>query len=191
MFRARIKRGQVAIKRTDGDGGNSSRVEGKIPIGKVQDIGYMKETFAPGAFDGAIKRVKLTFNHGRSLANTASGLKVWNDNDYLYFDGEVIDTSVGMDALKELQTGLIEGASFALTIERKEVQEDDDGDRVVVYTKVRNLEDVSLVNDPAYTDTEVLQRNKEPKYLMEGSVNKEKDITLPHWESVRELLLKE
>lgn len=112
--------------------------------------------------------VKALFNHVNSmlLARSVNGvgtLRLDIDDHGLRFEFEAPNTSLGSDVLELVRRGDLQGCSFAFTAEESDIEYSRDGDRRLRRVKkLSGLYDVSVVVDPAYTQTSVDARSFEP-----------------------------
>lgn len=112
--------------------------------------------------------VKALFNHVNSmlLARSVNGVGTLSldiDDHGLRFEFEAPNTSLGNDVLELVKRGDLQGCSFAFTAEESDIEYSRDGDRRLRRVKkLSGLYDVSVVVDPAYTQTSVDARSFEP-----------------------------
>ena len=103
--------------------------------------------------------VPLLINHeGVPFSRTTNGtLRLSEDARGLYFSADIVDTNDGSDLYKRVQTGLLDKMSFAFIVEHDEWTYGDDNayDRRDIWS-FAELCDVSIVNNPAYDDTDVI-----------------------------------
>ena len=126
--------------------------------------GDFVEVIERGAVDAELianSDVKALFNHCESmlLARSVNGvgtLKLEIDERGLRFEFEAPNTSLGNDVLELVKRGDLQGCSFAFTADEEFVQYSRDGDRRLRRVKkLSGLYDVSIVVNPAYTQTSV------------------------------------
>lgn len=149
--------------RADDDG---ILVEGYAAVfGEETNIGGMfREVFERGAFTDAIGRDDVVFliNHdGLPLARTSSGtLRLEQDDRGLKISTrlDVADPDAAR-IITKMKRGDMDKMSFAFIAERQEWQESDDLPLRVV--RQASLHDVSIVNFPAYSGTEIGMRSLE------------------------------
>ena len=109
--------------------------------------------------------VKALFNHynGQLLARSVNGkgtLRLTVDDRGLRFDFEAPNTTVGNDVLELVKRGDLQGCSFAFTADEENIKYSREGDRRIRRVrKLSGLYDVSVVVDPAYTQTSVDARS--------------------------------
>lgn len=139
-------------------------VEGyAVVFNQVTDLGWCKEIIDRNAFNGAdMKDCVLKYNHNDSfliLARTRNkSLELTIDDHGLKIRAKLIDTTNNKDVYKMIKEGLLDKMSFAFTVaERKWDYETDT--RTVL--KISKLYDVSVVDVPAYDNTEIYARSKE------------------------------
>jgi HK97 family phage prohead protease len=132
------------------------------------------EKVKPGTFTRALKEkhdVRCLFNHDANqlLGRTAAGtLSLKQDAQGLYFDCEPPDTTLGRDVVTLVKRGDITGASFAFSVTKQTVTEEENNGKTV---RTRVIEDVDLydaspVTYPAYTGTDVNARMLEMRGAM-------------------------
>lgn len=139
-------------------------VEGyAVVFNQETDLGWCKEIIDRNAFNGAdMKDCVLKYNHNDSfliLARTRNkSLELTIDDHGLKIRAKLIDTTNNKDVYKMIKEGLLDKMSFAFTVaERKWDYETDT--RTVL--KISKLYDVSVVDVPAYDNTEIYARSKE------------------------------
>ena len=129
-----------------------------------------REVIMPTAFDNAdMRKVPLKYNHDDgylALASTKNGsLKLEVDEIGLRFDAELLDIQNHKDVYKMVESGLLSECSFAFTIdfenEGSEWVEVDTETPLRKIHRISRLYDVSLVDIPAYENTEVYARSFE------------------------------
>lgn len=117
------------------------------------------EKVKAGTFKNALKAekpVELRFNHGRTLCDTKSGLKLYEDNIGLYAEATVTDSEV----VRCAKNGELRGWSFGFVCKKDSWDKDGELDR-------RTLEDIDLqevsilTKTPAYIGTSVEVRSDE------------------------------
>lgn len=130
--------------------------------------GDFVEIIERGAVDDELiaqSDVKALFNHVNSmlLARSVNGdgtLKLSVDNRGLRFEFEAPNTSHGNDVLELVKRGDLRGCSFAFTADEENIKYSRDGERRVRRVrKLSGLYDVSVVVEPAYTQTSVDARS--------------------------------
>ena len=144
--------------------------------------GSFVETIERGAVDEeliAASDVKALYNHDQYhlLARSVNGegtLKLSIDEQGLRFEFEAPNTTLGNDVLELVKRGDLRGCSFAFTAEESDIEYSRDGEqRRRKVRKLSGLYDVSVVVNPAYTQTSVDARSfdapvpEEPKVTAE------------------------
>ena len=127
------------------------------------DLGWCKEILDKQAFSNCdMQDCVLKYNHNDNcliLARTRNkSLQLIVDDKGLKIRAELIDTTNNRDIYKMIKAGLLDKMSFAFNVRRQEWNYDTDTRRILEIDK---LFDVSVVDIPAYDDTEVYARNKE------------------------------
>ncbi len=127
------------------------------------DLGWCKEILDKQAFSNCdMQDCVLKYNHNDNcliLARTRNkSLQLIVDDNGLKIRAELIDTTNNRDIYKMIKAGLLDKMSFAFTVRRQEWNYDTDTRRILEIDK---LFDVSVVDIPAYDDTEVYARNKD------------------------------
>lgn len=128
------------------------------------DLGYI-EVIDRGALDNAdMSDVCLKYNHEDTtliMARTRNkSLQLSIDDHGLRIYAELIDTQSNRDIYKAIQAGLLEKMSFAFVVEDAN-WDTVDGTDIRHIKKIAKLFDVSVVDVPAYEQTEVYARSKE------------------------------
>lgn len=140
-----------------------------------QDLGGFKEIIAPSAVTRTLKsgaNVDALVDHQRSassiLGSTDSGLLTLRaDRRGLRIDLSPPDTTDAIDLLKRVKAGLIKGMSFAFRVARDPAtgeqtgadwNEDDDG-TIIRTVNDMTFDEVSIVLNPAYVQTEIQARS--------------------------------
>lgn len=125
--------------------------------------GEFVEIIENGAVDNELLQrsdVKALFNHMRDylLARYTNGegtLSLTIDERGLRYDFDAPETTWGNDVLELVRRGDLRGSSFAFTADDVAYSQRPDGTRVRRVRKLSGLYDVSIVVDPAYTQTSV------------------------------------
>ena len=129
-----------------------------------------REVIMPTAFDNCdMRKVPLKYNHDDgylALASTKNGsLKLEVDEIGLRFEAELLDIQNHKDIYKMVESGLLSECSFAFTIDLEnngsewvDLEEDIPLRRI---HRISRLFDISLVDIPAYENTEVYARSFE------------------------------
>ncbi len=128
-------------------------------VGITYDMYYFKERVEPGAFDDVLgDDVRALFNHDNNyvLGRTASKtLELYlNDEGHLAYRYRTPDRSFARDLEDMILTGDVSQCSFQFTLCDYH-WEMEDGDDLLVITKMKTLLDVGPVTFPASQDTEV------------------------------------
>lgn len=140
-------------------------VEGyAIVFDEPTDLGYI-EIIERGALDNCdMSDVCMKYNHEDStpiMARTRNkSLQLSVDEHGLKVYAELIDTATNRDLYKSIQAGLLDKMSFAFTVSEA-FWDTVDGRDVRRITGIDKLFDVSVVDVPAYEQTEIYARSKE------------------------------
>lgn len=142
-----------------------------------------REIIMPTAFDGAdMRKVPLKYNHNDgylALASTKNGSLILTVDDIgLRFEAELLDIQDHKDIYKMVQSGLLSECSFAFTIDLEnkgsEWEDLDEDLPLRKINKISRLFDISLVDIPAYENTEVYARSFEILEDIQKTVEAEK-----------------
>jgi len=140
------------------------QIEGYAAVFNTEtDLGYVRESIAPGAFKRAIAEkqdVRCLFNHepDHVLGRTKSGtLALDEDAKGLHFLCDLPDTQMGKDVREMIKRGDVDQCSFGFIVRDEEITYDDDFAKRVI--KDADLFDVSPVTFPAYPTTSVEARS--------------------------------
>lgn len=139
-------------------------VEGyAIVFDEPTDLGYI-EVIERGALDNCDMRdVCLKYNHEDDfliMARTRNeSLQLEVDEHGLKIRAELIDTSSNRDIYKSIQAGLLDKMSFSFTVSDAS-WDTIDGRDVRRIKGIEKLFDVSVVDVPAYDQTEIYARSK-------------------------------
>lgn len=139
-------------------------IEGYAAIFESEtDLGWCKEIISRSAFENCdMKDCVLKYNHDNScliLARTRNkSLELTVDNKGLKVRANLIDTTQNKDIYKMIKSGLLDKMSFAFSVRKHEWDYENDLRRII---DIEQLFDVSVVDVPAYDDTEIYARNKE------------------------------
>lgn len=139
-------------------------VEGyAIVFDEPTDLGYI-EVIERGALDNCDMRdVCLKYNHEDDfliMARTRNkSLQLEVDEHGLKVRAELIDTSSNRDIYKSIQAGLLDKMSFAFIVSDAS-WDTVDGKDVRRIKGIEKLFDVSVVDVPAYDQTEIYARSK-------------------------------
>ena len=128
------------------------------------DLGYI-EVIEKGALDKCdMSDVCLKYNHESTtliMARTRNkSLQLSVDDHGLKINAKLIDTQSNRDIYKSIQAGLLDKMSFAFMVSDAS-WDTVDGRDVRRITGIEKLFDVSVVDIPAYDQTEVYARSKE------------------------------
>ena len=140
---------------------------GSVFNSRSLDLGGFQEIIAPGAFDGVIERsdVKALLDHNAErgiLARSRNGkgsLSLVIDEKGLRYEFDAPKTNLGDEVVEGLKRGDYSQSSFAFTVESESWTKEEDGSYLRTINKIGNLYDVSIVANPAYTDTSVALRS--------------------------------
>ncbi len=140
---------------------------GSVFNSRSLDLGGFQEIIAPGAFDGVIERsdVKALLDHNSErgiLARSRNGkgsLSLELDERGLKYSFDAPHTNLGDEVVEGLKRGDYSQSSFAFTVESESWTKEEDGSYLRTINKIGNLYDVSIVANPAYTDTSVALRS--------------------------------
>lgn len=138
-----------------------------------EDLGGFYETIEPGFFHDALKTSDVVdlFNHDpnyplgrKSVASGPGSLRVWEDSIGLAYDLVPVDTTMGRDLVKLIETRVVLGNSFGFRVKNDGATfEKLDGFELPVRILSRNgckeLFDGSQVTFPAYSNTDVALRS--------------------------------
>lgn len=153
-------------------------VEGYAAVfDSVTDLGWMKEVIDRHAFDNAdMSDIVMKYNHENSvlpMARTRGGsLRFEIDDHGLKIRAKLPNTSTNRDIYTLIKEEVLNKMSFAFTVKRQEYDYDTDTRKILEFDKIF---DVSVVDVPAYEQTEIYARNKK-QYEKEKQEYKEKKI---------------
>lgn len=127
------------------------------------DLGWCKEIISRDAFnDCNMSDCVMKYNHNDNcliLARTRNkSLELTIDNKGLKIRAKLIDTSQNKDIYKMIKAGLLDKMSFAFSVRKNEWDYENNVRRI---TDIDQLFDVSVVDVPAYDNTEIYARSKE------------------------------
>lgn len=133
----------------------------------IGDEAYgFREVIAKGALDNTdMKKVPMKYNHDNSylaLASTRNGsLKLTVDDVGLYGEAELLPIQAHKDVYEMVRSGLLSKCSFAFSLDLENGSEWDWDAPIPVRTikNIKRLHDVSVVDEPAYEDTEIYARS--------------------------------
>lgn len=144
-------------------------IEGYAVVFETEaDLGWCKEVISRDAFnDCNMSDCVFKYNHNDNcliLARTRNkSLDLLVDSKGLKIRATLIDTTQNRDIYKMIKAGLLDKMSFAFSVRKQEWDYENDIRRI---TDIGQLFDVSVVDIPAYNDTEIYARSKE-KYQNE------------------------
>lgn len=139
-------------------------IEGYAVVFETEaDLGWCKEVISRDAFNNCnMSDCVLKYNHNDNcliLARTRNkSLELLVDSKGLKIRASLIDTTQNRDIYKMIKAGLLDKMSFAFSVRQQEWDYENDTRRI---TDISQLFDVSVVDVPAYDDTEIYARNKE------------------------------
>ena len=143
---------------------------------KHTDLVWCNEIFSSVAFNNFnMSDCVLKYNHNDNcliLARTRNkSLELTVDSKGLKIRANLIDTTQNRDIYKMIKAGLLDKMSFAFSVKKQEWDYDNDVRRI---TEISQLFDVSVVDVPAYDNTEIYARNKENYTKEKEQYQKEK-----------------
>lgn len=133
-------------------------------IGKDRFGAEYREVVSPHALDGVnITDTPLKYNHDKNKANILArqrdkSLQVNVDESGVHFSAE-LRTNLGKDVYAAIKAGDISGCSFGFFCQDDHIEK---RDNVIIrhIDKLAKLTDISIVDDPQYTQTSVEARKK-------------------------------
>lgn len=140
-------------------------VEGyAIVFDEQTDLGYI-EIIEKGALDKCdMSDVCMKYNHEDNtliMARTRNkSLQLDVDDHGLKVYAELIDTQSNRDIYKSIQAGLLDKMSFAFVV-GDATWDTVEGKDIRTISEIEKLFDVSVVDVPAYDQTEIYARSKE------------------------------
>lgn len=146
------------------DNSDEMTIEGyAVVYGKETNMGWCTEVIDRGALDEAdMSDVCMKYNHEDTfliLARTRNkSLELVNDDHGLKIRAKLIDTTSNQDVYKSIKAGLLDKMSFSFTVKEQKWDYEKD---LRTITKIDKLYDVSVVDFPAYDDTEIFARSKD------------------------------
>ena len=154
--------------RTDNE---SRKIEGKAIVFNVlsNDLGGFREIINPEAIEGVIEISDIFFlyNHTNDrgfLARSKMGVGSLHTEvreDGVYFSFDAPHTSLGDEVLEYLKRGDVSQCSFAFAVDTDQWEKQGDGTYIRTITKFKRLYDMSLVDNPAYSQTSACARFSE------------------------------
>ena len=161
----RVREVKLREVRASEEAEENMRIEGyAIVFDEPTDLGYI-EVIDSGALDNCdMSDVCLKYNHEDSqliMARTRNkSLQLEVDDHGLKIRADLIDTSSNRDIYKAIQAGLLDKMSFAFLVSDAN-WDTVDGKDIRHIKGIEKLFDVSVVDVPAYEQTEVYARSKE------------------------------
>ena len=159
------------VKTTENSDENEMIIEGyAVVFNQITDLGWCKEIIDRNAFNGTdMKDCVLKYNHEDSvfiLARTRNkSLELTIDDHGLKVRAKLIDTTNNRDIYKMIKEGLLDKMSFGFTVAERSWDYETDTRTIL---RISKLFDVSVVDFPAYEQTEIYTRNKsEDEYKVE------------------------
>lgn len=120
------------------------------------------ERVHPNAFDDSLKagNLKLYRMHDRrqGIARQPATLRISKDPKGIAYEANIIDNTAGRDAIAELESGYITGASVGMRFSPSDVKITREGRNQIVTVMRADLEEISLVDDGAYRATTAILR---------------------------------
>lgn len=170
--------------RSENDSENEKILEGYAVVFDSPTVLYeyggieYKEIIAKGAFDGAnFKDCCLKYNHGDNaliLARTRGGsLQISIDEHGLKFRAKLPNTTSANDVYELVKERLLDKCSFAFRCEEDSYNTETHTRTIV---KIKRVYDLSVVDIPAYDDTNVEARSYFDGRAKEQSLDKEKRL---------------
>jgi HK97 family phage prohead protease len=159
----------IETRSDSGDESEKMVVEGYAAVydSETNIGGLFTERIEKGAFDSAnMKDVPFKYNHSDAvpiLARTRNkSLTLTPDEKGLKIRAELLDTTDGRDMFKRIKAGLLDKMSFAFSVnpDGEHWETDDNGFQKRTITKFDRIFDVSVVDSPAYDETEIYARSK-------------------------------
>ncbi len=127
---------------------------------EINGIEFKEEIDRSAFVDTDISKCCLKYNHSDNipiLARVRSGnLSITFDSIGLKFDAALFDTSASRDVYTLIKQGGLDSCSFAFTIKEDSYNAETHTRRIL---KIDKLFDISIVDFPAYPDTDVSARN--------------------------------
>lgn len=152
---------------------NSRKIEGVSIVFNAlsNDLGGFREQIIPEAVEGVIEQSDIFFlyNHTSDrgfLARSRNGsgsLQTEVREDGVYFSFDAPKTALGDEVLEYLKRGDVNQCSFAFAVDTDKWEKQTDGTYIRTITKFKKLYDMSLVDNPAYSQTSACARFAEIK----------------------------
>jgi uncharacterized protein len=141
------------------------------------------ERVHPNAFDASLKdgKLKLYRMHDRrqGIARQPATLRISKDAKGIAYEANIIDNTAGRDAVAELESGYITGASVGMRFTPSDVKMTKEGRNQIITIMRADLEEISLVDDGAYRATTAVLR----------WADEQKATTLDEWQKIAADLL--
>lgn len=147
---------------------DSRKIEGVSIVFNAlsNDLGGFREQIIPEAVEGVIEQSDIFFlyNHTSDrgfLARSRNGsgsLQTEVREDGVYFSFDAPRTALGDEVLEYLKRGDVNQCSFAFAVEADKWEKQEDGMYIRTITKFKKLYDMSLVDNPAYSQTSACAR---------------------------------
>lgn len=147
---------------------DSRKIEGMSIVFNAlsNDLGGFREMIVPEAVEGVIEASDIFFlyNHTSDrgfLARSkfgAGSLKTDVREDGVYFSFDAPRTALGDEVLEYLKRGDVNQCSFAFAVDTDLWEKQADGSYIRTITKFKRLYDMSLVDNPAYSQTSACAR---------------------------------
>lgn len=166
------------VRATEDEAQERMTIEGyAIVFDEPTDLGYI-EVIERGALDNCdMSDVCLKYNHEDTymiMARTRNkSLRLEVDERGLKVYADLIDTNSNRDVYKSIQAGLLDKMSFAFIVSDAS-WDTIDGQDIRRITGIEKLFDVSVVDVPAYDQTEVYARSKEAVEKEQEEYHKQK-----------------
>lgn len=150
---------------------------------KSHPLGYdeFREQFKRGAFAESLanddQRALWSHDMSRVLGRTGNGtLRLFEDEVGLRFELDLPNTTLGNDTYETIKRGDVDGVSFGF-IPRKQEWDETNEDSIIRTITDAELLEISPVAWPAYPDSGVAARSKDPyeEYQEFQSRKKEKE----------------
>ena len=143
-------------------------------IGKDRFGAEYREVVEPHALDGVnITDTPLKYNHDKAKANILArqrdkSLQVSIDDTGVHFSAEM-RSNLGKDVYLAVKAGDISGCSFGFVCENDHIEKRDNA-IIRHIDKIAKLTDLSIVDNPQYTQTSVEARSENtPEWVEEQS----------------------
>ena len=147
---------------------DSRKIEGVSIVFNAlsNDLGGFREMIVPEAVEGVIEQSDIFFlyNHTSDrgfLARSKKGVGSLHTEvreDGVYFSFDAPRTALGDEVLEYLNRGDVNQCSFAFAVDTDKWEKQPDGSYIRTITKFKRLYDMSLVDNPAYSQTSACAR---------------------------------